>query len=71
MNDDFYQRVIDLLNATAEVQWREIELRNPSLKFAWIRQIAKGNITEPGCKKLITLYCELTEEPFVIQRKAN
>jgi hypothetical protein len=69
MSNDFCLRVVELLNMTVETEWRSIEARNPNLKFAWIRQIAKGGITEPGCSKLIALYLELTAEPFVIQRK--
>jgi hypothetical protein len=70
MCDDLCARVIDLLNMTNEDHWRAIANRNPALKFAWIRQVAKENITEPGYSKLALLYCELTDEPFVIQRKA-
>ncbi len=69
MSNDFYLKVIDLLDATAEGDWHAIAKRNPALKFPWIRQMAKRNITEPGCGKLIALYLELTDEPFVIQRE--
>ena len=71
MSNEFCARVVELLNMTAENDWRAIEARNPTLRFAWIRQVAKGAITQPGCGKLIALYLELTDEPFVICRKAD
>lgn len=58
---------MELLDQTAEDDWRKIA-NDTSLKFAWIRAVAKGQITECGSAKLEQLYLALTDAPCVIVR---
>jgi len=66
MTGIYYKTTIELLNSTASEDWQRIADQT-GLKFAWIRALALGKITDPSVNKIEILHLNLTGTRFPAQ----
>jgi transcriptional regulator with XRE-family HTH domain len=67
MTSTLLRATLELLEQTNAQDWQDLSEKT-GLKVPWIRQLALGNIDEPGVNKIEKLYKALTDKKLDISK---